>query len=96
MQNTFLRIYLQTLTGRSLDTVMQSPSTSKSLWRAITCYTICQLTDTLDTPPQIAVNSGVISCGTALQAGRSRVRFPMVSLEFFIDIILPTAQWPWG
>ena len=29
--------------------------------------------------------------GTALQAGRSRVRFPMVSLEFFIDIILPAA-----
>jgi len=25
---------------------------------------------------------------TALQAGKSRVRFPMVSLEFFIDIIL--------
>jgi len=28
-------------------------------------------------------------CGTALQTGRSRVRFPMVSLEFFIDVILP-------
>ena len=33
---------------------------------------------------------------TALQAGRSRVRFPMVSLEYFIDIILPAAIWPWG
>jgi len=29
-------------------------------------------------------------------AGRSRIRFPMVSLEFFIDAILPAAQWPWG
>ena len=29
--------------------------------------------------------------GTALQAERSRVRFLMVSLEFFIDIILPAA-----
>jgi len=29
---------------------------------------------------------------TELQAKRSRVRFPMISLEFFIYIIL----WPWG
>jgi hypothetical protein len=28
---------------------------------------------------------GAAGGGTALQAGRSRVRFPMVSLEFFID-----------
>jgi hypothetical protein len=34
--------------------------------------------------------------GSALQVWRSRVRFPMVSLEFFIDIILPAALWPWG
>jgi hypothetical protein len=33
---------------------------------------------------------------TALQAVSSRVRFPVVSLEFFIDIILPVALWPWG
>ena len=33
---------------------------------------------------------------TALQTGRSRFRFPMVSLEFFIDIILPAALWPLG
>jgi hypothetical protein len=25
----------------------------------------------------------------------SWVRFPMVSLEFFSDIILPVALWPW-
>ena len=30
-----------------------------------------------------------------LQAGGSRFRFPIVSLVFFIDIILPVALWPW-
>jgi len=30
------------------------------------------------------------------KAGRSRVRFPIVSIEFFIEIILPAALWPWG
>jgi len=37
---------------------------------------------------------GAVGRGTAIQAGRSRVRFPMVSLEFFVDIILPAALWP--
>ena len=34
--------------------------------------------------------------GTALQTGRSRVRFPVESLEFFSDLMLPVALWPWG
>jgi hypothetical protein len=34
-------------------------------------------------------------CGV-LQAERSRVRFPIALLEFFIEIILPTALWPWN
>jgi hypothetical protein len=34
--------------------------------------------------------------GAVLQVGRSLFRFKMVSLEFFIDIILPIALWPWG
>jgi hypothetical protein len=33
---------------------------------------------------------------TTLQTGRSRVRFPMVSLEFFSDKILPVALRPWA
>ena len=32
-----------------------------------------------------------VGWGTALQVGLSRVRFPMVSLEFFIDINIPAA-----
>jgi hypothetical protein len=40
--------------------------------------------------------SGAVGSGTALEAGRSRVRFPMVSLEFYIDVTLPAALWPWG
>jgi hypothetical protein len=39
---------------------------------------------------------GAFGWGTALQTGRSRVRFPMMSLEFFIGVILPVALWPWG
>jgi len=33
--------------------------------------------------------------GTALEAGMSWVQFLMVSIEFFIDIILPAALWRW-
>jgi len=43
-----------------------------------------------------SVRGGTVGRGTALHAGKSRVRFPKVSLEFFIDIILPAAHWPWG
>ena len=39
--------------------------------------------------PDLGLLGGAVGCGTALQAGRSRVRFSMESLELFIDIILP-------
>jgi hypothetical protein len=35
----------------------------------------------------------VVVWGTVLQAGRSRVRFPMRSLHFSIDIILSAVLW---
>ena len=44
---------------------------------------------TVDVYLILGARGGSVGWGTALQVGRSRVRFPMVSLEFFIDIILP-------
>jgi hypothetical protein len=41
------------------------------------------------------VNQGYLQV-TMLLAGRSRVRFPMTSLDFSIIIILPAALCPWG
>jgi hypothetical protein len=52
-------------------------------------YTIC-------TSSKIVVCLIINILRYMIQYGRSRVRFPIVSLEFFIDIILPAALWPWG
>jgi hypothetical protein len=46
-------------------------------------------------PTQDVTNPVKGGQGTALQIGRSLVRFQMVSLGFSIDIILPIALWPW-
>jgi hypothetical protein len=37
----------------------------------------------------------IVVC-TLKPSGRSRIWFPIVSLDFFIDIILPAALWSWG
>jgi hypothetical protein len=43
----------------------------------------------------LGARSSVVGWGTILQAGRSRVRFP-ISLDFSIDVIRPASLWPWG
>jgi hypothetical protein len=45
---------------------------------------------------KIYAHGGAVGWGTALKAVRSRFRFPMVSQEFFNDIILPPALLSWG
>ena len=42
------------------------------------------------------VRGGVFGWGTELKAGRSSVGFPMLSLEFFIDWIIPAVLSPCG
>jgi hypothetical protein len=42
------------------------------------------------------VRDGAVCWDTALQAGRSQVRFPRGLLVFYIDVILAAALWPWG
>jgi hypothetical protein len=44
----------------------------------------------------VGARGGAVGWGTALQTESLRDRFPIVSLEFFIDIILPVALWLWG
>ena len=50
----------------------------------------------LERSPTIDETSPTIMKCTYGFIGRSLVRFQMVSLEFFIDIIFPIALRPWG
>jgi len=59
-------------------------------------YSIQKLMSLFFVSSYVGVHGGAVGSGTALQVERSRVRFPTMSLEFFIDIILPVALWPWG
>jgi hypothetical protein len=42
----------------------------------------------------VGARGRVVGSGTMLQVGRSRVRFPIMSLNFLIDLILPAAYGP--
>jgi len=61
----------------------------------LTCI-VCRGYECVELNLYRGARGGAVGWGTAPQAGRSRVRFPMVSLEFFIDTILPAALWRWS
>jgi hypothetical protein len=42
------------------------------------------------------LHGSIVGWGIMLQAGRSWVWFPMRSLDFTVNLILPTALWPWS
>jgi hypothetical protein len=44
----------------------------------------------------IGAYGGAVGWGITLQAGSLGVRFPMMSLDFFIDIIFPAGLRRWG
>jgi hypothetical protein len=44
----------------------------------------------------LTIDMGSLKLKITLQTGRSRFRFPMLSMDFFIGIILPAVLWPWG
>jgi len=87
----------------------QYPNNSQQLWQLPSQYrmssTMISQTSTCSTRLlrysksqmsgiNITQRGGALSWGNVLHSRRSQFRFPMVSPEFFIDMILPAALWP--
>jgi hypothetical protein len=105
---TFLVLEQQTIESLSSD--RQRTGTGGLVYRMSSCAAGHSDTF-LQTPadPSLAVHDasvstrqsiycdvqGAVGWGTALQVGRSRVRFPVGALGFFIDLVLPAVLWPW-
>jgi hypothetical protein len=77
------------VTGRRKPSgTRQGPSMIITLWQTLIRFPNVSLTFRLHTCWDSRARGGTVGWGTALQAGRSQVWFPMVSLDFVIDIIL--------
>ena len=89
-----MRPKIKFLQSRTMDFVRLKPGERHH--RFYICPNVCkfvQFSGTFISKFLINARGGAVGWGTALQAGRSRVRFPLVSLEFFNEIILLAALW---